>query len=420
VSATHAATGAKARVATSCRGCASEGLEVILSLGDMPLANALLTADQLREPERRFPLDVAFCTTCALVQLTVSVPPEQLFSEYAYFSSYADTVVQNAGQLVGRLIRERRLGSASLAVEVASNDGYLLQHYVRERIPVLGIDPAANVVGIAEGRGVPTICAFFGPELAEELRVSGRQADVLHANNVIAHVPDLNGFVRGIARILRYDGVAVIETPYVRDLVERLEFDTVYHEHVFYYSLTALERVLVRNGLRAVDVEHIPIHGGSLRVFAGLDGARDPEGSVTRILSDEDRDGIGSLEYFRGFGERVRDLCVELRALLVELRSQGKRLAAYGAAAKGAVLLNSIGLPDGVLDFVADLSPHKQGRYMPGVHVPILAPERLLEEMPDYVLLLAWNFADEVMAQQAEYRRRGGRFIIPVPAPAIV
>lgn len=415
-----AATGAEARIATSCRGCASEGLEVILSLGDMPLANALLTADQLSDPERRFPLDVAFCTACALVQLTVSVPPEQLFSDYAYFSSYADTVVQNAGELVSRVIRERRLGSSSLAVEVASNDGYLLQHYVNEQIPVLGIDPAANVVEVAEGRGVPTICAFFGPGLAEELRASGRRADVLHANNVIAHVPDLNGFVRGIARILADDGVAVIETPYVRDLVERLEFDTVYHEHVFYYSLTALERVLVRNGLRAVDVEHIPIHGGSLRVFAALDGARPPDGSVTRLLANEDRDGIGSLEYFRGFGERVRNLCAELRALLLELRSQEKRIAAYGAAAKGAVLLNALRLPADILDFVADRSPHKQGRYIPGVHVPIVAPERLLEDMPDYVLLLAWNFADEVMAQQAEYRRRGGRFVVPVPAPIVV
>lgn len=420
MSATHAATGAEARVATSCRGCASEGLEVILSLGEMPLANALLTAKQLTDPERRYPLDVAFCTTCALVQLTVSLPPEHLFSDYAYFSSYADTIVRNAGDLVGRVIRERRLGSASLAVEVASNDGYLLEHYVREGIPVLGIDPAANVVGIAETRGVPTLCAFFGAALAEELRASGRRADVLHANNVIAHVPELNGFVRGIARILTDDGVAVIETPYVRDLVERLEFDTVYHEHVFYYSLTALDRVLVRNGLRTVDVERIPIHGGSLRVFAMLDGARRPDGSVTKLLADEDRDGIGSLEYFRGFGERVRDLRAELRALLIELRSQEKRIAAYGAAAKGAALLNALGLPDGTLDFVADRSPHKQGRYIPGVHVPIVAPERLLEEMPDYVLLLAWNFADEIMAQQAEYGRRGGRFVVPLPTPTIV
>ena len=407
-------------IATSCRGCGGEDLEVILSLGAMPLANALVTSDRVGDDEARYPLDVAFCKACALVQLTASVPPEELFSDYSYFSSYADTVVQNADELVHRVVRDRRLGSQSLAMEIASNDGYLLQHYVRRGVPVLGIDPAANVVEVASQRGVPTLCAFFDSDVAEGLRAAGSRADVVHANNVFAHVPGLNGFARGISRILAEEGVLIIETPYVRDLVERLEFDTVYHEHVFYYSLTSLERVLVRNGLHTVDVEHISIHGGSLRVFATLNGVGRPDERVTGLLEAEARDGITSLGYYRGFGERVRGLCAELRALLVGLASAGKRVVAYGAAAKGAVLLNALGLPDGVIEFVADRSPHKQGRYMPGVRIPIVAPERLLDEMPDVVLLLAWNFADEVMEQQAEYRRRGGRFIVPVPAPVFV
>jgi SAM-dependent methyltransferase len=420
VSAIRTPVGVEIDVATRCRACESEDLEVILSLGQMPLANALLSEDQLDEPEPRYPLDVAFCEACALVQLTVSVPPRSLFSEYAYFSSYSDTVVSNAEQVVKRMIEERALGPDCLAMEIASNDGYLLQHYVQAGVPVLGIDPAANVVPEAEARGVPTLCAFFGLELAEELRRSGRRADVMHANNVLAHVPNLQGFVSGIARVLTGAGVAVIETPYVKDLVDRLEFDTIYHEHLFYYSLTALDGVFRRNGLQIIDVENIPIHGGSLRVIAAHDGAMAPTRAVRELLTSEKRNGLARIEYYRGFADRVRALRGDLRRFLNELRSRGKRIAAYGAAAKGAVLLNALGLLPGTLEFVADRSPHKQGRYMPGVRIPISSPDRLVEEMPDLVLLLAWNFVDEILEQQAEYRRRGGRFIIPVPQPRVV
>jgi SAM-dependent methyltransferase len=392
-----------------------------MSFGEMPLANALLREADLDRPEPRFPLELVFCETCALLQITESVDPEALFGEYAYFSSYSTTMLEHAAELVERLSRERGLDGDSLAMEIASNDGYLLQHYVQAGVPVLGIDPARNVVEVAEERGVETICAFFGEELARELAAGGRRASVLHANNVLAHVPDVNGVVAGIAEVLAPDGVAVVETPYVRDLVERVEFDTVYHEHLFYYSLTALDRLFTRNGLRIVDVERLDIHGGSLRVFAvRADSAEERRAAVGELLAEEERLGSTEARYFEDFANRVGTLRAELVELLRSLKAEGRRLAAYGAAAKGATLLNAFGIGTDVLDFVADRSEHKQGLYMPGVRLPIVPPEQLLEAMPDEVLLLAWNFADEILEQQAEYRRRGGRFVVPIPQPQIV
>jgi SAM-dependent methyltransferase len=405
----------------SCRACGASGLEVVLSLGKMPLSNALLTADQLGEAEARYPLNLALCPTCGLSQITVALDPIELFGEYAYFSSYSSTMLAHAEVLVRKMIDERRLGARSLAIEIASNDGYLLQYYVRAGVPVLGIEPARNVVVAAQERGVETLCAFFGRDLAEELRDSRRRASVLHANNVLAHVPDVNGVVHGMGRVLRDDGVAVIETPYVRDLIERLEFDTIYHEHLFYYSLTALGRLFERNGLRLVDVERIPIHGGSLRVIAGPAGtAPTADPSVGRMLEEEESLGIATLEYFKGFAEKVHTLRERLLALLATLKDQGRRIAAYGAAAKGTVLLNTFGIGRETIDFIADRSEYKQGRFMPGVHIPVVPPDRILLDMPDAVLLLAWNLADEILEQQAEYRRRGGRFIIPAPVPEVI
>jgi SAM-dependent methyltransferase len=393
----------------------------VLSLGEMPPSNALLTEDQLAEPEQRYPLDLAFCSSCGLAQITVSIEPTELFDEYPYFSSTSATMVAHAGAIADRLVERLGLGDSSLAVEIASNDGYLLQHYVRHGVPVLGIDPARNVIEAARERGVETRCAYFGDDLADELRASGTRANVLHANNVLAHVPDVNGVVRGIGRLLADDGIAVMETPYVRDLIERLEFDTIYHEHLYYYSLTALDRLFRRNGMRIADVERIAIHGGSLRVFATPVGsAVQPSPAVTELLDEEGRLGIDTLAYFEGFAERVTALEAQLLSLLGTLKEQGHRLAAYGAAAKGTVLLNTLGIGTECLDFVADRSEHKQGRFMPGVHIPIVAPERLLTDMPDEVLLLAWNFAEEILDQQQEYRRRGGRFILPAPVPEVI
>jgi len=392
-----------------------------MSFGELPLANALLGEADLDGDEVRFPLELVFCESCALLQITESVDPELLFGEYTYFSSYSTTMVEHAAELVARLVRERGLDADSLALEIASNDGYLLQHYVRAGVPVLGIDPARNIVEVADRNGVETMCAFFGEELARELAAGGRRASVLHANNVLAHVPDVNGVVAGIAHVLADDGVAVVETPYVRDLVERTEFDTVYHEHLFYYSLTALDRLFTRNGLRIVDVERLDIHGGSLRVFAArVDGPAAARTSVQALLDEEEQLGMPRRAYFEDFAARAGQLREDLWALLRDLKAQGHRLAAYGAAAKGATLLNTLGIGADVLDFVADRSEHKQGLYMPGVRLQIVPPGHLLEAMPDEVLLLAWNFADEILEQQAEYRRRGGRFIVPIPRPQLV
>lgn len=404
---------------TACRGCGHKGLEVVFSLGKMPLANRFLSPNQLEEPEPTYPLDLAFCQECCLVQITESIDPQEMFEDYAYFSSYSSTMVAHAEKLVSGLVEQRSLGPANLALEVASNDGYLLQHYLKAGVPVLGIDPARNVIEAAKQRGVPTRCAFFGPDLAEELRSSGVRADVLHANNVMAHVPDLDGFVRGIARVLSDDGVAVIETPYLRELVEKIEFDTIYHEHLFYYSLSSVDRIFRRNNLTIVDIERIPIHGGSLRIFASPNG-QSVAPAVIELMAEEDRLGVCSPGYYRGFAARVEDLGSRLKSLLDKLKTDGSRIAAYGAAAKGTVLLNTLGIGGDTLDYVADRSTYKQGRYIPGVRIPIVPPERLLDDMPDYVLLLTWNFADEILREQEEYRRRGGRFIISIPSPKVM
>jgi SAM-dependent methyltransferase len=344
-----------------------------------------------------------------------------LFGEYLYFSSFSDTMLRHAEAVVARLVAERGLGPASLAAEVASNDGYLLQYYLRAGVPVLGVEPARNIASVAEGRGVRTVCEFFGAELAERLAAAGERADVVHANNVLAHVADLNGVVRGFRTLLKPGGTTSIEAPYVVDMVEGAEFDTIYHEHLCYFSLTALDGLFRRHGLVIWDVERLAIHGGSLRVFATpAGGAPRPNDSVRALLAEERARGVDRAEFYLGFAERVGRLKHALLARLTDLKGTGKRIAAYGASAKGSTLLNYFGIGRETLDFVVDRSTVKQGRLTPGTHLPIRAPEALLDEQPDYVLLLTWNFADEILEQQAEYRRRGGRFIVPVPDLRVV
>lgn len=405
--------------ATICRSCGHAGLDPVLDLGRTPLADRLVTAAQLGEPEPRYPLQVAFCPQCSLLQILETVPPEVLFCEdYPYYSSFSDALLRHSRDNVLDLIARRKLGPGSLAVELASNDGYLLKNYVEAGIAVLGIDPAEGPARAAEKVGVPTLNRFFTADLASQLAKEGRRADVIHGNNVLAHVADTNGFVSGIATLLKERGVAVIEVPYVKDLIDHREFDTIYHEHLCYFSVTALDHLFRRHGLFLNEVKRLPIHGGSLRLY--VEKIERVGDSVKGLLRLEADDRVDRIDFYRDFARRVEQLKIDLSTLLGALRAQGKRIAAYGAAAKGATLINYVAIGPELVDFVVDRNVHKQGKYMPGQQIPIFGPDKLLEAQPDYVLLLAWNFATEIMEQQAEYGRRGGRFIIPVPEPKVI
>jgi SAM-dependent methyltransferase len=399
-----------------CRSCQSSALRVVLDLGNHPISNALLTAESPAQEEARYPLQLAFCENCALLQVTETVPPEILYQrDYPYFSSSSPALLQHAASIAQRLIRERGLGPDSLVMEVACNDGYLLRNFVEQGVPCLGIDPAAGPAAHARKIGIPIINDFFSLGLAEDLAAQGQLADVMIANNVVAHVDAINDFVAGFAKLLKPNGVAVFEFAYAVDMIEKCEFDTIYHEHLFYHTLHGLTPLFARHGLHLNDVERLPIHGGSLRLSVGRRAERSAR--LDELMNYERALGVDRARWYEHFSSRVVRLG---NSLLRAEKKRGKRIACYGAAAKGSTLVNYLDLGPGFFEYVVDANPHKQGKFMPGQRIPIVHPDRLLETQPDLVLLLVWNFAGEVLRQQSAYRAAGGRFIIPIPEPHVI
>ena len=402
-----------------CRACGHEQRDDVLAFGPMPLSDGLLSKSQLEEHEPRYPLTVLFCPECSLVQIRETVEPDILFgADYPYFSSFSDAWLRHCRENALELIEKRRLDGSSLVLEIASNDGYLLRNFVERGIPVLGIDPVPGPSAAARAAGIPVREEFFTRALGEALAAEGTRADVVLGNNVLAHVADLPGFVDGIRAVLKDDGIAVIECPYVRDLIEHCEFDTIYHEHLCYFSVTSVSKLMARRGLTLVDVRRLPTHGGSLRLSIQRQGAA--SAAVVQLLEEEREIGLDRLDYYRSFATRVRNIQRELNAMLSGLKASGKTIAGYAAAAKGAILLNASGIDTRLLDYVVDRNRHKHGKYMPGVHLPIYDTSKLLEApRPDYVLMLAWNFKDEILRQQQQFLAEGGRFIVPIPTPQV-
>jgi SAM-dependent methyltransferase len=401
-------------VKPSCLGCGEDLPAAFLDLGSLPLANSLVLPRDAARPDPRYPLAVAHCASCQLVQLRERVPPEAMFSDYLYFSSYSSSFVEHARNMAQALAQRFSLGRGSRVLEVASNDGYLLEHFQGAGLAVLGVEPAANVAEMARARGVPTLVRFFGPDAVDEVREQLGPADLVVGNNVLAHVPGINGFLAAVRDCLGPAGVAVFEFPSLAELLARTEFDTIYHEHVFYLSVLAVDVLARRAGLEVFDVEHQAVHGGSLRVFLSRPG-REVSPRVAAALEGERASGLHRSDRYEGFAVGVRRL---QRGLVEGLRSRrraGARIAAYGAPAKGNTLLNSSGIGSDLIEFTVDRNPHKQGRLLPGSRIPVRPVEDLLAEQPDFAVLLPWNLEAEVAAQQGDYLRRGGCFLVPVP-----
>ena len=401
----------------ACRFCSSTLRHTFVDLGMSPLCESYLPPERLSAMEPFYPLHARVCERCLLVQLEEFVAPAEIFSEYAYFSSYSDSWVQHARTYVAEAVERFGIGRESLVIELASNDGYLLQHVIARGIPAIGIEPAANVATVASERGIPTIVQFFGRELAAELVADGRRADLLVANNVMAHVPDLNDFVGGIAMVMAPRGVATIEVPHLLRLIEGNQFDTIYHEHFSYFSFLTARAVLGAHGLVVFDVDELASHGGSLRLYAQLrhTGRHPVSGRVRELAARERALGYDALATYSSFSARVIDTKCRLLDFLIAARRDGKRVAGYGAPGKGNTLLNYCGIRSDLLEFTVDRNPYKQGQFLPGTHIPIRHPESLEQERPDYILVLPWNLKREIIAQLAPARDWGAQFVVPIP-----
>ena len=399
-----------------CRFCSAELEHTFVDLGLSPPCESFRSAAQQHEPEAFYPLRVYVCTQCWLVQLPEHISPAEIFSDYAYFSSYSDSWLAHAQRYVAMATERFGLGAESLVVELASNDGYLLQYFVQRGIPVLGIEPAANVAERARERGVPTVVRFFGAETADMIAAEGQRADLLVGNNVLAHVPDINDFVEGMRRILKPTGTITMEFPHLLRLVAGNQFDTIYHEHFSYLSLYAVEQVFAAHGLALFDVEELPTHGGSLRIYAGHAGhAPAASERVLALRAEEAAAGVTNLSYYADFGERVRETKRKLLEFLIGARRAGKSVVGYGAPGKGNTLLNYCGIRTDMLDYTVDRNPFKHGKFLPGTQIPIFAPEHIAATQPDYVLILPWNLKDEIGAQLQYIRAWGGRCVVPIP-----
>jgi SAM-dependent methyltransferase len=402
--------------ATRCRFCNAQLQLSVVDLGMSPLCQTVITRDELERRESFYPLHVRVCTSCWLAQIPEVVPPEEIFVEYAYFSAYSDSWVEHASKYVDAMMNRLSLGSESLVVELASNDGYLLQHFVARGVPALGIDPAQNVAEAAIARGVPTLTEFFGLELAERLAAEGRQANLVLGNNVLAQVPDINDFVAGVRVLLAPGGTVTFEFPHLAQLLEQLEYDTIYHEHFSYFSLYTIREIFAAHGLATVDVEELPSHGGSLRVFFAHTGeGREIAPSVGEILAREDAQQLRSPAGYERFRADVRESKRALLEMLIGLRREGKHVVGYGAPGKGNTLLNYCGIRTDLLDYTVDRNPYKQGKFTPGTHIPIHAPDMIAETHPDAIVILPWNLAREISEQLAYTAEWGATLIVPVP-----
>lgn len=400
-----------------CRFCGAELRHTFVDLGMSPLCESYLRRDQLNQMEPFYPLHVYVCQECYLVQLEEYVSREHIFTEYAYFSSYADSWLEHMRNYTNQMVKRFGLDGSSLVVEVASNDGYLLQYFVQKGIPCLGIEPAANVARVAIEKGVPTLVEFFGEALAHKLVAEGKQADLIAGNNVLAQVPDLNDFVSGLKILLKPQGVITIEFPHLWRLMNENQFDTIYHEHFSYFSFITAEKIFARHGLRLFDVEELPTHGGSLRIYAchEADITKTVSARAIELCEREIEAGFECMETYAAFAEQVKETKRKLLEFLIDARREGKQIVGYGAPGKGNTLLNYCGIRSDFLDYTVDRNPYKQGKFLPGTHIPIYHPDKIQETRPDYVFILPWNFKDEIMKQLAGIQEWGGQFVVPIP-----